>query len=47
MSKLVIAKCNNCDSIAERIKSRGGIGCYDGGRYCGTMRIIRYVGEEE
>lgn len=45
MSKLVIAKCNNCGIVATRRKGRSGLGHTIAGQYCGTMRILEWVKE--
>jgi len=38
--KIVGVKCRNCGKEADVIKSKSGIPCFNGGFYCGVMRIV-------
>jgi len=47
MSKWVEARCAKCGKIQVRKKGNSGIPCVDGGVYCGTMHVLRWLEDEK
>jgi len=47
MSKWVEARCSVCGKIQIRKKGASGIPCVNGGIYCGTMHVMKWLDENK